>query len=75
VAKRTIVWTRTADIQLVGVLEYWVGRNKTTTYSKKLLKLVVERTNQIAEKPFLFKATDLLMLEWQLWAHSAFFTK
>lgn len=39
-AKRAIIWTKTADIQLVGVLEYWVKRNKSTSYSKKLVKLV-----------------------------------
>lgn len=57
-AKRTIVWTKTADIQFVGILEYWVKRNKSNTYSKKLLKLVVKRTNQISEKPFIYKSTD-----------------
>ncbi len=52
-AKRNVVWTKTADIQFVGVLEYWVKRN-----SKKLLKLVTERTSQIARQPFLYKKTD-----------------
>ncbi len=56
--RRNVVWTRTADIQLVGVLEYWVKRNKSNTYSKKLLKLVTERTSQIAQQPFLYKKTD-----------------
>lgn len=57
-AKRKVVWTRTADLQLVGVLEYWVKRNKSNTYSKKLVKLVSERTRQIAEMPLIYKATD-----------------
>lgn len=57
-AKRTIVWTKTADIQFVGILEYWVKRNKSNAYSKKLIKLVTERTNQIAETPFIYKSTD-----------------
>ncbi len=57
-AKRNVVWTRTADIQLVGVLEYWVERNKSNTYSKKLLKLVTQRTLQIAKYPFLYKKAD-----------------
>jgi|SRR5690606_20286095 len=56
-AKRDVVWTRTADIQFVGILEYWVKRNKSASYSKKLVKLVSERTKQIAEKPLLYKAT------------------
>jgi plasmid stabilization system protein ParE len=57
-AKRNVIWTRTADIQFVGILEYWVKRNKSNTYSKKLVKLVSERTKQIAENPFIYKSTD-----------------
>ncbi|MEH6657684.1 type II toxin-antitoxin system RelE/ParE family toxin [Leeuwenhoekiella marinoflava] len=57
-AKRNVIWTRTADIQLVGILEYWVKRNKSNTYSKKLVKLVSERTKQIADEPLIYKATD-----------------
>ncbi|PQJ72497.1 type II toxin-antitoxin system RelE/ParE family toxin [Polaribacter butkevichii] len=57
-AKRNIVWTRTADIQFVGILEYWVKKNKSNRFSKKLLKLVTERTSQISENPFIYKSTD-----------------
>ncbi|WP_192348617.1 type II toxin-antitoxin system RelE/ParE family toxin [Algoriphagus sp. Y33] len=57
-AKRNVVWTRTADLQFVGILEYWVQRNKSNTYSKKLVKLVSKRTKQISEKPFIYKSTD-----------------
>lgn len=57
-AKRNVIWSRTADIQFVGILEYWVKKNKSNTYSKKLLKLVVEKTNQIAETPYIYKSTD-----------------
>ena len=55
-AKRIVRWTRTADIQYVGILEYWFKRNKSSTYSKKLIKIVAERTQQIAEKPFIYKS-------------------
>ena len=57
-AKRNVVRTKTADIQFYGILEYWVNRNKSTTYSKKLLRLVSTTTRQIAESPFSHKATD-----------------
>lgn len=57
-AKRNVIWTRTADLQFVGILEYWVKRNKSNTYSKKLVKLVSERTKQIADNPLIYKATD-----------------
>jgi toxin YoeB len=57
-AKRNVIWTKTADMQFVSILGYWMERNKSNTYSKKLVNLVTERTNQIAETPFIFKATD-----------------
>lgn len=57
-AKRNVIWTRTSDLQFAGVIEYWVKRNKSNIYSKKLVKLVSERTNQIAENPMIYKATD-----------------
>lgn len=57
-AKRNVIWTRTADVQFVGILEYWVNRNKSNTYSKKLVKLVSERTKYIAQEPLIYKATD-----------------
>ncbi len=47
-AKRNVIWTRTADLQFVGILEYWVKRNKSNSYSKKLITIVSERTKQIA---------------------------
>jgi len=56
--KRTIIWTKTADLQLVGILEYWIKRNKSTSYSKKLLLKVTERTTQIAISPEIYKKTD-----------------
>jgi len=58
-AKRNIIWTRTADIQFVGILKYWVENNKSNVYSKKLIKLVSERTTQIAKKPLIYKKTNL----------------
>jgi|SRR5690606_27199853 len=57
-AKRNVVWTKTADIQFVGVLEYWVKRNKSNHYSKKLIRLVANRTKQIAKTPFIYKSTN-----------------
>jgi plasmid stabilization system protein ParE len=56
--KRNIVWTRTADLQFIGILEYWVEKNKSNVFSKKLLKLVIKRTLEISENPFIYKSTD-----------------
>lgn len=57
-AKRTVRWTKTADLQFVGILEYWVKRNKSNAYPKKLIKSVADRTLQIAKSPFIFKKAD-----------------
>ena len=73
-AKRNVIWTRIADIQFVEILEYWVKRNKSNTFSKKLIKLVSQRTKQIADKPLIYKATDFKdvrvasMLQWVILA-------
>ncbi|WP_373398405.1 type II toxin-antitoxin system RelE/ParE family toxin [Algoriphagus halophilus] len=56
--KRDVIWTKTADLQLVGVLEYWVNRNKSTSFSKKLVRLVSKRTKEISEQPFIYKSID-----------------
>lgn len=57
-AKRNVIWTKTADLQFIGILEYWVNRNKSATYSKKLLDLVSKKTNQISKRPFIYKSTE-----------------
>lgn len=56
--KRIVKWTRIADIQYIGILEYWVNHNKSNIYSKKLIKIVAERTKQIARTPFIYKSIN-----------------
>lgn len=60
--ERSIIWTKTADIQFVGILEYWVKNNKSTAYSKKLVALVTERTEQLSLSPEIYKKQILKML-------------
>lgn len=58
-AKRIVRWTKTADIQYVAILEFWVQHNKSATYSKKLIHKVATLTKQIAITPFLFRGTEI----------------
>lgn len=51
--RRQIIWTKTADVQFLDVLEYWVNRNKYNKFSIKLLNEVSKRTIQIAESPLI----------------------
>lgn len=53
-AKRDVIWTKTADLQFVGVLEYWVNRTKSISFSKKLISLVERKTKQISRTPYIY---------------------
>jgi plasmid stabilization system protein ParE len=56
-AKRIVVWTETASKQRREILRYWTVRNGSTTYAKKLIKLIKERLEIILEHPEAFKLT------------------
>ncbi|MEQ8907719.1 MAG: type II toxin-antitoxin system RelE/ParE family toxin [Vicingaceae bacterium] len=58
-AKRKVIWSKTADIQFAGILEYWLNRNKSNAYPKKLIKLTVQRTEDIAENPEMYKQAEI----------------
>jgi len=62
--KPEVVWTKTADLQFIGVfLEFWVKRNKSNIYSKKLVKLVSKRTKQISKTPLFLNQLILKIQE------------
>ena len=50
-ARREIVFTRTAAKQRRAILEYWTKRNGSTKYAKKLIRISREHLNVIAEFP------------------------
>jgi len=51
VAKRAINWTRQALVDRIGILEYWIKRNKSKQYSIKLDKLFVSASELISNQP------------------------
>ncbi|MFY0652303.1 MAG: type II toxin-antitoxin system RelE/ParE family toxin [Cyclobacteriaceae bacterium] len=57
-ADKKIVWTETAANQRNSVLKYWVKRNKSNTYSLKLLKLSNDKTLQIAQNPKIYRQSE-----------------
>jgi plasmid stabilization system protein ParE len=57
-AERKIIWTETAARQSRSILEYWLRRNQSPTYSLKLLRLSNEKANLIAENPLIYKAAE-----------------
>lgn len=57
-AQKEIIWTETAARQRKSILEYWVQRNQSPTYSLKLLRLSNEKANLVANNPLLYKAAE-----------------
>ena len=57
-AQLTINWTETAIRQRNYIFEYWIERNKSTSYAKKLNEKIKERTNLLKQNPDLGKKTD-----------------
>lgn len=52
-----IIWTNTAVLQRRKILAYWNKRNKSTTYSKKLIIKITERVNFIVSNPEIYIKT------------------
>ena len=50
-AKR-LIWSPVAKEIRKEILQYWINRNKSKTYSKKLNKLFESSAQQISEFPF-----------------------
>lgn len=50
-AQRKIVWTKKANIERKEILEYWIDKNKSARFSKKLNLLFVESLKQISIYP------------------------
>jgi toxin YoeB len=46
-----IIWTKKAKKELIDILQYWINRNKSNTFSIKLNSLIENQLNTIAEYP------------------------
>jgi len=57
-AQKEIIWTETAALQRRTILEYWLQRNQSPTYSLKLLRLSSEKATKIADNPLIYKAAE-----------------
>jgi len=57
-AKRKIAWTQKANAERKDILEYWINKNKSKTYSIKLNKLFVESLKILSEHPNIGRQTS-----------------
>ena len=51
-AQRTVIWTRTASIQLREILGFWLRRTGSSVFSNKLLDKVEQHIEWISTFPF-----------------------
>lgn len=57
--KRKIIWSKTAYFQRKNILLYWLHRNKSNVYSKKLLLEISKNAENLIKFPDLGKPTDI----------------
>ena len=58
-AKRKIIWSRRASIKLYSILEFYIKRNKSNTYSIKLHRIILKEINLLHKNPDLgIKTTE-----------------
>ena len=56
---RKIVWTASAQQERFDILEYWVKRNQSKTYSRKLNKLIIATLKDLSKNPSIGRKTDV----------------
>ncbi len=56
-AKRKIVWTNSAKLELKEILIYWTKKTKSKAYSKKLSILISEAINLLSQHPKIGRTT------------------
>lgn len=56
---KKIIWTKKANEERKEILDYWIQRNQSKTYSIKLNKLIVETLTRLSVQPELGRKTDI----------------
>ncbi len=57
-ARRKIVWTKSANQDRLEILSYWIERNSSKTYSLRLNKMIKESIKIAAHYPESGRKTD-----------------
>ena len=56
---KQIIWSSRAHTDRIHILQYWIERNKSKTYARKLNRLFKEATQLISNHPKVGKKTDV----------------
>jgi len=58
-AKRKLIWSQIAKIKLFEILDFFNGRNNSTTYSQKLYTKIVREASVLIKHPEIGIKTDI----------------
>ena len=56
---RKIIWTQGAHEERKEILEYWIKRNKSKTFSRKLNKLIITALHDLGKNPLIGRKTEI----------------
>lgn len=56
---KQIIWSRLAHINRYQILDYWINRNKSNVYSKKLNQIFEDTADFLGKHPKIGKETDV----------------
>lgn len=56
---KQIIWSRLAHTDRLHILEYWIKRNRSATYSKRLNQIFEHTAALIGKYPKLGKQTEI----------------
>jgi len=56
---KQIIWSRLAHSDRLQILEYWINRNKSNVYSKRIYQIFEATTELVSKYPKIGKTTDL----------------
>jgi plasmid stabilization system protein ParE len=56
---KQVIWSRVAHLNRFQILDYWIKRNKSTVYSRKLNQLFEDTADLISKYPKIGKKTEV----------------
>ena len=57
---KRIIWSRLAHLDRFQILEYWIDRNKSNIFSRRLNQIFEDTAELISKHPKMGKETDVL---------------
>jgi toxin YoeB len=63
---KQIIWSKLALQDRRNILEYWIKRNKSNSYSRKLNQIFIETADLISKHPKIGKQTELAGIRYKV---------